>query len=233
MRILFADDDRELCRAARTLLEHEGYTVDTAHNGADALEMAQTGDYDGMILDWMMPEMSGIKALSELRGAGVTTPCLMLTARAEVEDRVKGLDTGADDYMAKPFNTAELLARLRAIIRRHEVYAPDTVRFGDLILDKGTMELRRGDESVRLGNKAYRLMEMLMENPRRVFTVDQLINRVWGWDNDTEMNLLWVTLSQLRKKLAELKTAARISAVRGVGYSLEEGKTCDDASTEA
>ena len=233
MRILFADDDRELCRAARTLLEHEGYTVDTAHNGADALEMAETGGYDGMILDWMMPQMSGIEALGEMRAAGVTTPCLMLTARAEVEDRVKGLDAGADDYLGKPFNTAELLARLRAIIRRHEVYAPDTVRFGDLILDKGTMELKCRDASVRLGNKAYRLMEMLMENPRRVFTVDQLINRVWGWDNDTEMNLMWVTISQLRKKLAELKTSAQISAVRGVGYSLEEGKTCDDASAEA
>ena len=228
MRILFADDDRQLCRAARTLLEHEGYTVETAYNGADALELAETGEFDGMILDWMMPEMSGIAVLEELRRNGVTTPCLMLTARAEVEDRVTGLDSGADDYLSKPFNTSELLARLRAIIRRHEVYAPELVRFGDLTLDKGAMELRCGDIAVRLGNKAFRLMEMFMENPRRVFTVDQLITRVWGWDNETEMNLLWVTMSQLRKKLTELGTSAEIKAVRGVGYSLEEGHTADD-----
>ena len=229
MRILFADDDRELCRAARALLEHEGYTVEMAHNGADALEAAETGKFDGMILDWMMPEMSGISVLEELRRDGVTTPCLMLTARTEVEDRVAGLDSGADDYLAKPFNTAELLARLRAIIRRHEVYAPETVRFGDLTLDKGAMELRCGNAAVRLGNKAFRLMEMLIENPHRVFTVDQLINRVWGWDNETEMNLLWVTISQLRKKMTELGTGVEINAVRGVGYSLEEGHTADDA----
>ena len=229
MRILFADDDRELCRAAQTLLEHEGYTVETAYNGADALELAETGEYAGIILDWMMPEMSGIQVLTELRRNGVTTPCLMLTARTEVEDRVAGLDSGADDYLSKPFNTAELLARLRAMVRRHEVYAPETIRFGDLTLDKGTMDLHCRSTSVRLGNKSFRLMEMLMENPHRVFTIDQLINRGWGWDNETEMNLLWVTISQLRKKLSELGTAVVISAVRGVGYSLEEGQPADDA----
>ena len=232
MRILFADDDRELCRASGILLEHEGYTVETVYNGEDALELAETGEFDGMILDWMMPEMSGIEVLTELRHNGVTTPCLMLTARAEVEDRVAGLDSGADDYLSKPFNTAELLARLRAIIRRHEVYAPEVVRFGDLTLDKVTMDLHCRDVSVRLGNKAFRLLEMLMENPHRVFTIDQIINRVWGWDNETELNLLWVTVSQLRKKLTELGTSVVINAVRGVGYSLEEGHTADDAQTE-
>ena len=229
MRILFADDDRQLCRAAQTLLEHEGYTGEMAHNGEDALELAETGGFDGMILDWMMPGMSGVSVLTELRRNGITTPCLMLTARTEVEDRVTGLDSGADDYLPKPFNTAELLARLRAIIRRHEVYAPETVRFSDLILDKGTMELQCRESSVRLGNKAFRLIEMLMDNPHRVFTIDQVINRVWGWDNETEQNLLWVTVSQLRKKLSELGTTVEINAVRGVGYSLEEGHPADDA----
>ena len=229
MRILFADDDRELCRAAQILLEHEGYAVETAHNGSDALELAETGEFDGIILDWMMPERSGISVLAELRRNGVTTPCLMLTARTEVEDRVAGLDSGADDYLSKPFDTSELLARLRAIIRRHEVYAPDMIRFSDLTLNKGTMELQCRGGSVRLGNKAFRLMEMLMENPHRVFTIDQVINRVWGWDNETEQNLLWVTISQLRKKLAELGTGVEINAVRGVGYSLEEGHAADDA----
>ena len=233
MRILFADDDRDLCRAARALLEHEGYEVDTAHNGPDALELAETGEYDGMILDWMMPGMSGISVLGDLRREGIPTPCLMLTARAEVEDRVTGLDSGADDYLSKPFNTAELLARLRAIIRRHEVLAPDLLRFADLELDRGRMELRCRGASRKLGNKAFRLIDMLMENPRRVFTIDQVINRVWGWDNETELNLLWVTVSQLRKKLTELGSRAAISAVRGVGYSLEEVPASDDAETEA
>ena len=229
MRILFAEDDRDLSTAVRTLLERNGYMVDAVYDGAEAVDYALEGEYDGMILDWMMPEMSGISVLEELRRDGVTTPCLMLTARTEVEDRVAGLDSGADDYLAKPFNTAELLARLRAILRRHEGYAPDTVRFGDLTLDKGAMELRCGNAAVRRGNKAFRLMEMLIENPHRVFTVDQLINRVWGWDNETEMNLLWVTISQLRKKMTELGTGVEINAVRGVGYSLEEGQPADDA----
>ncbi len=176
--------------------------------------------------------MGGISVLTELRRNGVATPCLMLTARTEVEDRVTGLDSGADDYLSKPFNTAELLARLRAIIRRHEVYAPETISLGDLTLDKGTMDLRCHDASVRLGNKAFRLLEMLMENPHQVFTIDQVINRVWGWDNETEMNLLWVTVSQLRKKMTELGTSVVINAVRGVGYSLEEGRTANDKQTE-
>ncbi len=233
MRILFADDDHDLSRAVRALLEHEGYAVETADNGADALDLAETGEFDGLILDWMMPEMSGIAVLKELRRDGVTTPCLMLTARGVVEDRVAGLDAGADDYLTKPFSTAELLARLRAMTRRHEVYAPDMVRFGDLELDKGSMDLRCGAQSLRLGNKGFRLMELLMENPRRVFTVDQIINRVWGWNSDTELNLLWVTISQLRRKLSALGSGAEINAVRGVGYSLEMGKAADDAETEA
>ena len=233
MRILFADDDRELCRAARTLLEHEGFEVETVYNGADAVEQAETGDFDGMILDWMMPEASGLSVLQTLRRDGVVIPCLMLTARSEVEDRVTGLDAGADDYLPKPFNTTELLARLRAIMRRHVQYAPEIVRFAGLELDRGSMDIRCGSNTVRLGNKAYRLMEMLMENPHRVFTIDQVINRVWGWDNETELNVLWVTVSQLRKKLAELGARAEIRAVRGVGYSLEEGRNADDAEAEA
>ena len=229
MKLLFAEDDRDLSAAVKTLLERSGFLVDAVYDGAEAVDYAAAESYDGIILDWMMPEMDGVEALHEMRRRGIRTPCMLLTARDAVEDRVTGLDAGADDYLSKPFNTAELLARLRAIIRRHEVYAPEVIRFGDVTLDKGTMELRCGDHSVRLGNKAFRLMEMLMENPHRVFTVDQMINRVWGWDNETEMNLLWVTVSQLRKKMAELGTAVEINAVRGVGYSLEEGHIADDA----
>ena len=233
MKLLFAEDDRDLSAAVKTLLERSGYLVDAVYDGAEAVDYAAAENYDGMILDWMMPEMDGVEALREMRRRGINSPCLLLTARDALEDRVTGLDAGADDYLPKPFNTTELLARLRAIMRRHVQYAPEIVRFAGLELDRGSMDIRCGSNTVRLGNKAYRLMEMLMENPHRVFTIDQVINRVWGWDNETELNVLWVTVSQLRKKLAELGARAEIRAVRGVGYSLEEGRNEDDAEAEA
>ena len=222
MRILFADDDRELCRAARTLLEHEGYAVETVYNGSDALEMAETGSFDGIILDWMMPEMSGISVLSELRRNGITTPCLMLTARAEVEDRVAGLDTGADDYLSKPFNAGELLARIRAMLRRRDAYVPDVISWEDLHLDKSSCELRCGDQSIKLTGKMYQMMELFMENPKHLFSAQQLMDKIWGWDSDAEINVVWVNISQLRKKLSELGSETEIKVYRGTGYALEK-----------
>lgn len=226
MRILFADDDRDLCRAVKALLEHSGYAVDTVQNGLDAAEYAEGGDYDGLILDWMMPGLSGIEALKRIRSRGVATPCLMLTARDAVEDRVAGLDAGADDYLPKPFATSELLARVRAMLRRRADYAPDVVRFGDLELDRAELSLRRGDRSVRLTNKAFQLMEMLMEHPRFVHKLDQIMERVWGWDSEAESSVVWVNISLLRRKLAELGSNVEIQVTRGVGYSLtaDEGR---------
>ena len=165
MRILFAEDDRDLARAVKALLEHAGYSVDVVYNGNDVLEYAEAGNYDGMILDWMMPGLRGIQALEKLRAQRIATPCLMLTARDAVEDRVTGLDSGADDYLPKPFATSELLARVRAMLRRKADYAPDVLRFADVELDRGSMTLRREGREIKLSNKAFQLMELLVEHP--------------------------------------------------------------------
>ena len=225
MKILFAEDDRDLCRAVEALLKHAGYTVDAVGSGTDALEYAAGGDYDGIILDWMMPGLDGVQVLKKLRERGVGTPCLMLTARDAVEDRVTGLDAGADDYLPKPFATSELLARVRAMLRRREAFAPDILRCGDIELDRSDMELRRDGKSVKLANKAFQLMELLMERPGTVHSVDQIMERIWGWDSESESSVVWVHISQLRKRLNELGSTVEIKAARGVGYSLEAGRS--------
>ena len=222
MKLLFAEDDRDLSTAVKTLLERSGYAVDAVFDGAEAVDYALAGEYDGVILDWMMPEKDGIEALREIRAKGVSTPCLMLTARDAVEDRVAGLDAGADDYLPKPFNGKELLARVRAMLRRRETYVPDVVAWEDLELDKGSCELRCGDRSVRLTGKMYQLAELFMENPKHLFSVQQLMDKVWGWESEAEINVVWVNISQLRKKMNDLGTAAEIRVHRGTGYSLEK-----------
>ena len=222
MRILFAEDDRDLSRAVKALLEHSGYSVDVVFNGRDALDYAQSVGYDGLIFDWMMPELSGVDALARLRKDGVSTSCLMLTARDAVEDRVTGLDAGADDYLPKPFATTELLARVRAMLRRKADYAPDVLRFSDIELDRAGMELRCGGRSEKLSNKAFQLMELLAEHPRFVHSVDQIMEKIWGWDSESEINVVWVNISFLRKKLKALGAHVEIRATRGVGYSLEQ-----------
>ena len=222
MKILFAEDDRDLSTAVKTLLERTGYLVDTVHDGAEALDYAEAESYDGMILDWMMPEKDGVEALREMRAKGITTPCLLLTARDAIEDRVTGLDAGADDYLPKPFNGKELLARVRAMMRRRETYVPDVITWEDLQLDKGSCELRCGTQSVRLTGKMYQMTELFMENPKHLFSAQQLMDRVWGWDSEAEINVVWVNISQLRKKLSELGSATEIRVYRGTGYALEK-----------
>ena len=224
MKLLLAEDDLDLQNAVKTLLERSGYSVDAVDNGADAVDYAESAEYDGMILDWMMPEKDGIRALQEMRKKGIRTPCMMLTARDAVEDRVAGLDAGADDYLPKPFDAGELLARVRAMLRRRESYVPDILQWEDLTLDKGSCELRCGGKSVRLTGKMYQLAELFLENPRILFSVQQLMDRIWGWDTEAEINVVWVNISQLRKKLAELDTVTEIRVHRGTGYSLEKKK---------
>ncbi|MEE1262723.1 response regulator transcription factor [Ruminococcus sp.] len=221
MRILFAEDDRDIAKAVQTLLERSGYSVDVVFNGRDALDYVETGEYDGVILDWMMPKLSGIDVLSQMRSQGLSTPALMLTARDAVEDRVAGLDTGADDYLPKPFAASELLARVRAMLRRKEEFKPDVIKFSDIELDKSAMSISCGGSSVRLNNKAFQLMEMLVEHKGAVLSISQIMERIWGWDSDSEVNVVWVNISFLRKKLSELGAHAKIKAVRGVGYTLE------------
>lgn len=221
MRILFAEDDRDISKAVQTLLTRSGYSVDTVYNGRDAIDYIEQGGYDGVILDWMMPGLSGIEVLAQMRSNGITTPVLMLTARDAIEDRVEGLDTGADDYLPKPFAASELLARIRAMLRRKEDYQHDVIKFADIELDKSAMAIRCHNKSVSLTNKAFQLMEMLVEHPGAVLSISQIMERVWGWDSDAEVNVVWVNISFLRKKLSELGAHVKIKAVRGVGYSLE------------
>lgn len=221
MRLLFAEDDRDIAKAVQILLERSGYSVDTVFNGQDALDYIEAGDYDGVILDWMMPKLSGIEVLAQMRTKGFSTPVLMLTARDAVEDRVEGLDTGADDYLPKPFAASELLARVRAMLRRKEDFKHNVIKFSDIELDKAAMLLSCAGKSVRLNNKAFQLMEMLVEHPGAVLSISQIMERVWGWDSDAEVNVVWVNISFLRKKLSELGAHVKIKAVRGVGYSLE------------
>lgn len=222
MKLLFAEDDADLRRAVQILLERGGYTVETVDNGEDAVDLAVDGDFDGLILDWMMPGKDGIEALREIRARKVSTPCLILTARDAVEDRVTGLDAGADDYLPKPFSAAELQARVRAMLRRRENFVPDLLTFGDLELDRSSREIRCRNSSLRLTNKAYQVMEMLMEHPHQVLSIQQIMDHVWGWDSEAEMNVVWVNISQLRKRLADVGSSVEIRAARGVGYSLDE-----------
>ena len=222
MKLLFAEDDVDLSAAVKTLLERSGYMVDAVSDGAEAVDYASAENYDGIIMDWMMPQMDGVEALKKIRASGINTPCMLLTARDAVEDRVTGLDAGADDYLPKPFNGGELLARVRAMLRRRESYVPDTLHFEDLTLDKGSCELSCGGNSARLTGKAYQLMELFMENPHLLFSVQQLMDKVWGWDSEAEINVVWVNISQLRKKLADLGSCTEIRVHRGTGYSLEK-----------
>ena len=221
MRLLFAEDDRDISKAVKTLLERSGYSVDVVFNGQDAIDYIESGEYDGVILDWMMPKRSGIEVLTQMRAKGFSEPVLILTARDSVDDRVKGLDTGADDYLPKPFAASELLARVRAILRRKEDFKHNVIKFSDIELDKAAMSLSCSGKSVRLSNKAFQLMEMLVEHPGAVLSIDQIMERIWGWDSDSEINVVWVNISFLRKKLTELGAHVKIKAVRGVGYSLE------------
>ena len=222
MRILFAEDDPDLNSAVKTLLIRSGYQVDSVYDGEEALEYARAEQYDGIILDWMMPGTDGVEALRRMRAEGIRTPCLLLTAKDAVEDRVEGLDAGADDYLPKPFNALELLARIRAMLRRRETYMPDVVSYEDLSLDKGTGELKCRDHTLRLTGKALQMMVLFMENPRILFSVQQLMDKIWGWDTEAEINVVWVNISTLRKKLVELGTDTEIRVHRGTGYSLEK-----------
>ena len=222
MRLLLAEDERELSNALSVILRHSHYSVDVVDNGADALDYALGGDYDGLILDIMMPKMDGLQVLKALREQGISTPALFLTAKTEVDDRIRGLDTGADDYITKPFDMGELLARVRAMTRRGDAYTPHVLRVGNLTLDRGTYEMAVDRQRIRLGNKEFQMLEMLMTTPRRLISTDQFLERIWGWDAEAENTVVWVYISGLRKKLASLKAGVEIRAVRGVGYALEE-----------
>lgn len=221
MRLLIAEDERELAKALKTIFEKHNYSVDAVYDGQEALDYALSGEYDGAVLDVMMPKIDGFEVVRRLRKRGVSTPVLLLTARSEIPDRVEGLDAGADDYLPKPFAMAELLARVRALVRRRERLVPEVVSFGGLSLDLATYTLFCGENSVRLGSREFQMMEMLIENPRRIVSTTQFMERIWGWDAEVDVSIVWVYISNLRKKIARLGADVEIRATRGVGYALE------------
>ncbi len=224
MKLLLAEDEIAMSEAITDILTYHKYSVDAVYNGADALDYALASQYDGVILDIMMPKMDGIEVLKRLRAASCTVPVLLLTAKAEVDDRIRGLDAGADDYLPKPFAMGELLARVCAMLRRRENFTPDVVRVGNIALDQRRGLIACGDETQPLSALEYRLMELFALNPGICFSAGALLERIWGLDSDAEEGSVWVYISYLRKKLAKLGASVEIHSRRGVGYSLEVKK---------
>ena len=223
MKLLYAEDERAMSEAVTDILIYHKYSVDAVYDGREALDYARSEQYDGIILDVMMPKMSGFEVLRQLRAEGNTTPVLLLTAKAEVEDRIEGLDLGADDYLPKPFAMGELLARVRAMLRRREDFTPNILRVGDLSLNQQRAELSCGEKSVVLPKLEYRLMELLMLNRGICLSTEDMLVKVWGYDTESDIGVVWVYISYLRKRLAALGSTVEIKARRGVGYLLTEG----------
>ena len=221
MRLLLAEDERDLADALEAMLKHNNYSVDVVNNGQDALDYLMLDDYDGAILDVMMPQMDGVTVVRKLRENKKSTPVLLLTAKSEIEDKVYGLDSGADDYLTKPFVIKELLARVRSMTRRQTTFTSNVLELGNVSLSKYTFELSTEKDKVRLSNKEYQMMEMLMRNPGNVIQTEQFLERIWGYDSDSEINVVWVNISYLRKKLKALDANVQIKATRNVGYTLE------------
>ena len=224
MRLLIAEDDPRLLKTLVHFFEINHYAVDGVADGAEALEYAMSGEYDGLVLDIMMPKMDGLTVLRKLRDKGITTPALFLSARTEVYQRVEGLEAGADDYLPKPFSTSELLARVRAMLRRKDNYTPDVICFGDLSLNRSTYELSVGECSISLSGKEVQIFEMLIERPNILLSTEQIITHIWGWDASVDTSVVWVHISNIRKKLDSVGTRVAIKFQRGVGYVLEESK---------
>ena len=221
MRLLLAEDEIELSDALKEILEYNHFSVDAVYNGQEALDYLEAGTYDGLILDIMMPKIDGITVLKTIRAKGNKIPVLILTAKGEVDDRVLGLDSGADDYLTKPFAAKELLARIRAMTRREREVSDSLLHFGNITLNRATFELSTVKGSYRLANKEFQLLEMLMNNRGKYITTEQFMERIWGYDSESEINVVWAHISYIRKKLVLLNKIVRSTAVRGMGYALE------------
>lgn len=223
MRILLAEDEKPLARVVAKILEKSNYSVDTVYNGEDALIYLDSDNYDAAVLDIMMPKVDGITVLKTLRAKGNQIPVLILTAKSEIDDKVLGLDSGANYYLTKPFDSKELLAAIRAITRS-QTEIDTKLSFGNITLDRSTFELASPSGSFRLANKEYQMMEFFMSNPRHIISAEQFMEKIWGYDSESEINVVWVYISYLRKKLAALKADVRIKASRNAGYSLEKSE---------
>ena len=222
MRLLFAEDEKSLSRAITAILKKNHYEVDAVYDGEEALAYLECGTYDGAILDIMMPKKDGLTVLKEIRRQGINTPVLMLTAKAEIDDRVLGLDSGANDYLTKPFAAPELLARIRAMTRTQMTQNTSSLSFGNLSLNQTSFELSSPSGSYQLTNKEFQLLELLMANPGQVISSDRLFEKIWGYESDADPSVIWVYISYLRKKLTALNASVRIRAIRNAGYRLEE-----------
>ncbi|MBQ7070430.1 MAG: response regulator transcription factor [Ruminococcus sp.] len=222
MRLLLAEDEKELSRALVAILKHNNYSVDAVYDGLDAYNYAKAENYDGIILDIMMPKMDGIEVLKKIRAEGSGVPVLMLTAKADIDDRIEGLDSGADDYLTKPFAMGELLARIRAMTRRQSEVSTNVLSFGNITLSRESFDLTGPEGVQRLGSKEYQMLETMMMNPKRLISTERFMEKIWGYDSDAEINVVWVYISYLRKKLSSVGANVVIKASRGMGYSLEE-----------
>ena len=221
MKLLVAEDDPKLLKSLVHILKHNRFSVDGVPNGEDALEYGQTGEYDGLILDIMMPGLDGLQVLQTLRRNGIKTPALFLTARTEISRRVEGLDAGADDYLPKPFSTAELLARIRAMLRRKDTYLPDLLAIGSVILNRSTYQLVFQDKIQTLSGKEFQILEMMMQAPGTIIPTDRFITHLWGWDTNVDTSVVWVHISNLRKKISAIGAPMEIRFIRNAGYVLE------------
>lgn len=221
MKLLVAEDDPKLLKSLVHILEHNRFSVDGVSNGEDALEYGQTGEYDGLILDIMMPDLDGLQVLQTLRRNGIKTPALFLTARTEISQRVEGLDAGADDYLPKPFSTAELLARIRAMLRRKDTYLPDLLAIGSVILNRSTYQLVFQDKIQTLSGKEFQILEMMMQAPGTIIPTDRFITHLWEWDTNVDTSVVWVHISNLRKKISTIGAPMEIRFIRNAGYVLE------------
>ena len=221
MRILLAEDEKLLSKAIVKIFEKNNYSVDAVFNGKDALTFIELGNYDCVVLDIMMPIMNGIDVIKKVREKGNNIPILILSAKSDINDKILGLDTGANYYLTKPFDTRELLAAIRAITRT-QISSDSKIHYGNLILDRATFELTTPSGSFKLANKEFQMMEMLLSNPTHIIPTEKFMSKIWGYDSDTELNIVWVYISYLRKKLSALNANVKIVAHRNSGYSLEE-----------
>lgn len=222
MRLLLVEDEESLSKAIIVILEKNNYSVDAVYDGEEALNYLETGNYDGVILDIMIPKLDGIGVLKTMRERGDNTPVIILTAKSDVDDKVLGLDSGANDYLTKPFAPKELLARIRAMTRTSSLQTDSKLMFGNIILDCASFELTGPKDSYKLANKEYQMMEMLMKNPKNLVSTERFMEHIWGYDSDTEINVVWVYISYLRKKLNAIGAKVQIKAARNAGYFLEE-----------
>lgn len=222
MRLLIAEDEPDLAEVLCAFFEKNRFSVDTVNDGFSAYEYASSGEYDAIVLDVMMPKMNGVDVLRRLREEGVKTPVMMLTAKTQKDDRITGFNAGADDYLPKPFEPDELICRVRAMLRRGGGYTPDILTFGDVSLDTSSGMMTGSGGSVRLSGREFQLMEMFMRSPGVVFSADRIMEKIWGWDSDAEINVVWVHISNLRKKLRSIGSDVSVHASRGLGYMLEK-----------